>query len=92
MTLMERMDIFRLLYVEGLKPSAIVAVLNREPSGIAREMEKGMDNGMYNPILAGARHPEARRSPRPRLKMSGGAWDKIKPRLEKRISLLCQVR
>jgi hypothetical protein len=28
---MERMDIFRLLYVEGLKPWAMVAALNREP-------------------------------------------------------------
>jgi IS30 family transposase len=83
MALMERMDIFRLLYVEGLKLSS-AAALNREPSGIARELEKGMDNGMYNPILAGARHPEARRSQCPRLKMSGGARDKIKLRLEKR--------
>jgi IS30 family transposase len=58
MTLMERMDIFRLLYVEGFKPSSAAAMLNREPSSIARELEKGMDNGMYNPILAGARHPE----------------------------------
>jgi IS30 family transposase len=86
MTLMERMDIFRLLYVEGLKPSSAAAMLNREPSSIARELEKGMDNGMYNPILAGARHPEARRSQRPRLKTSDEAWDTVKPQLEKRWS------
>jgi hypothetical protein len=28
MTLIERMEIFRLLHVEGLKPSAIAAALN----------------------------------------------------------------
>jgi hypothetical protein len=28
-------DIFRLLYIERLKPSAITATLNRQPSGIA---------------------------------------------------------
>jgi IS30 family transposase len=32
MTLGERMDIFRLLSVERLKPSAIAAALNRQPS------------------------------------------------------------
>jgi hypothetical protein len=37
------MDVFRLLYVERLKPSAIVAALNRQPSSITRELEKGMD-------------------------------------------------
>jgi hypothetical protein len=31
MTPIERMDIFRLLYVEVLKPSAIAAFLNRAP-------------------------------------------------------------
>jgi IS30 family transposase len=75
MTLIERMDILRLLYVEGLKPSAIAAALNREPFSIAREREKGMGNGMYNPALAEARRLEARRSQRPRLKMSGEAWN-----------------
>jgi hypothetical protein len=45
MTLVERMDIFRPLYVERLNPPA----LNRAPSSITRELEKGMDNGMYNP-------------------------------------------
>jgi IS30 family transposase len=82
MTLMERTDIFRLLYVEGLKLSS-AAALNREPSSIAGELEKGMDNGMYNPVPAEARHTEARRSPR--LKTSGGAWNKVKPRVEKRL-------
>jgi IS30 family transposase len=86
MSLVERMDIFRLLYVERLKPSAIATALNRKPSSITRELEKGMDNGMYNPILAEARHLEARRNQRPRLKMTGEAWNKVKPQLEKRWS------
>jgi IS30 family transposase len=86
MTLVERMDIFRLLYVERLKPSTIAAMLNRQPSSITRELEKGMDQGMYNPLLAEVRHLEARRNQRPRLKMTGEAWNVIKPRLEKRWS------
>jgi IS30 family transposase len=45
-----------------------------------------MDNGMYNPILAEARHLEARRNQRPRLKMTDEAWNMIKPQLEKRWS------
>jgi IS30 family transposase len=49
------MDIFRLLYIERLKSSAIAVGLNRRPSGITRELEKGMDNGMYNPIVTGNR-------------------------------------
>jgi IS30 family transposase len=43
MSLAERMDIFRLLYVARLKTSAIAAALNRRPSSITRELEKGMD-------------------------------------------------
>jgi IS30 family transposase len=68
MTMVERMDIFRLLYVERLKPSAIAATLNRRSSSITRELEKGMNNGMYNPVIAEARHLEAGRDQRPRLK------------------------
>jgi IS30 family transposase len=86
MTLVERMDIFRLLYVEGLKPSSIATELNREPSSVAHEQEKGVDKGMYNPEFVEARRLEARRSRRPRLKMSGEAWSKAKPQLEKRWS------
>jgi IS30 family transposase len=83
MTLVERMDIFKLLYVERLKPSAIAAALNRKPSSITREREKGMDKGMYNPIIAEARHLDARRNQRPHLKMTGEAWNIVKSRLEK---------
>jgi IS30 family transposase len=86
MVLVERMDIFRLLYVERLKPSAIAAALNRRPSSVTRELEKGMDKGMYNPILAEARRLEARRSQRPRLKITDEAWNTVKPQLEKRWS------
>jgi IS30 family transposase len=86
MTLVERMDILKLLYVERPKPSAIAAALNRTPSSITREPERGVDNGIYNPILAEARHLEARRNQRPRLKMTDEAWNVIKPRLENRWS------
>jgi IS30 family transposase len=68
MTMVERIDIFRLLYVERLKPSAIAAALNRRSSSSTRELEKGMDNRMYNPLIAEARHLEARRNQRPHLK------------------------
>ncbi|MDR1073586.1 MAG: helix-turn-helix domain-containing protein, partial [Treponema sp.] len=65
MTMIERMDIFRLLYVEGLKPSAIATELNREPSSVDGELEKGVDKGctiqslskpgVWKPEGAGAR-------------------------------------
>ena len=80
------MDIFRLLYVERLKPSAIAAALNRKPSSIIHELEKGVDNGMYNPILAEAKHLETRRNQCPHLKMTDEAWNVVKPQLEKRAS------
>jgi IS30 family transposase len=54
MTLIERRDIFKLLYVERLKPSAIAAMLKRKPSSIIREIAKGMDNRIYNPITTEA--------------------------------------
>ncbi|MDR1073874.1 MAG: hypothetical protein LBL45_09410 [Treponema sp.] len=79
----ERMDIFRLLYGERRKPSAIAAAPNRKPSGATREPEKGVGKG-YNPTFAEARRLEARRGRR--LKMSGGAWNTVKPPLEKRRS------
>jgi IS30 family transposase len=74
MTLVERMDIFRLLYVEKRKSSAIATALNRRPSGITRELEKGVDQGMYNPIVAEAGRLESRQNHRPRLKMTDEAW------------------
>jgi IS30 family transposase len=78
------MDIFKLLYVERLTPSA--AALNRKPFSITRETAKGMDNGMYNPVIAETGCLEARRNQRPRLKMTGEAWAVIKLQLEKRWS------
>ncbi|MHB9294073.1 hypothetical protein Holit_03199 [Hollandina sp. SP2] len=86
MTLVERIDIFKRLYGERLKSSAIAAALNRRPSSITGELEKGMANGMYNPILAEASHREARRNQRPRLKLSDEAWNVVKLRREKRWS------
>jgi IS30 family transposase len=49
MDLVERMGIFRLLYLEKQTKSRIAAMLGREPSTIGRELAKGMDRGMYNP-------------------------------------------
>jgi IS30 family transposase len=86
MTLVERMDIFSLLYIERLKPSAIAAALNREPSSITRELERGVDAGMYNPIVAETRRLEVGRNQRPRLKMTDEARDAVKPQLEHRWS------
>ncbi|MDR1030882.1 MAG: hypothetical protein LBL76_08420 [Treponema sp.] len=81
MTLIEQMDIFRLLYVERRKPSTIASALNRRPSSITCEVEKGMDKGTYNPIRTKARHLEARRNQRPRLKITDEAWNMVKPPL-----------
>ncbi|MDR2602464.1 MAG: helix-turn-helix domain-containing protein [Spirochaetaceae bacterium] len=86
MTLVERMYIFRLLYVERLKPSAIAAALNREPSSITRELKRGVDAGMYNLIAAEVRRLEAIRNQRPRLKTTDEAWNTVKPQLEHRWS------
>jgi IS30 family transposase len=41
MTLVERMDIFRLLYLEKQNKSKIAFMLDRKPSTISRELEKG---------------------------------------------------
>jgi IS30 family transposase len=43
-----------------------------------------MEHGMYNPLIAEARHLEARRNQCPRLKMTDEAWNRVKQRLEKR--------
>jgi IS30 family transposase len=80
------MDIFRLLYVEKHRSSSIAVTLNRKPSSITRKLAKGMDKGVYNPILAEIRHLEARRNQRPCLKITDEAWNKVKPQLEKRWS------
>jgi len=57
----ERMDIFRFLYVERLKPAMIGGLLGRSPSSITREIAKGTENGMYSPLLAECLHLDARR-------------------------------
>jgi IS30 family transposase len=55
------MDIFRLLYLEKQNKSKIAFLLGRKPSTISRELEKGMDKGMYNPLMAEMAHLKARR-------------------------------
>jgi IS30 family transposase len=75
------MDIFRLLYAEGLKPAHTGRLLNRSPSSISREIAKGMDQGTYNPFVAEPRHLESRKSQCPALKMTGEAWNLVKPEL-----------
>jgi IS30 family transposase len=77
MTLAERREIFRLFYIEKMKPAALAAALNRTLPAVTREINRGMDNGIYNPFIAGIRHLEARRNKRPRLKMTSGAWPGI---------------
>jgi IS30 family transposase len=57
--------------------------LNRQPSSITRELERGMDKGMYKPVITEVRHLEARRNQRPHLKMTDEAWHSIKGQLEK---------
>jgi IS30 family transposase len=77
MTLVERMDIFRLLYL-GKQTKSKTAALS------GRELEKGMDKGTYNPIVAEMNHPQERKQQSPKLKIDGGVWNLIKPRLEQR--------
>jgi IS30 family transposase len=86
MTLGERMDIFRLLYLEKQNKSRIASLLGRKPSSISRELEKGLDRGMYNPFLAEMEHLKARKQQSPKLKIDNKVWDIIKPQLELRWS------
>ena len=81
-TLAERLDIFRLLHIERLKPSQIAKLLNRKPSTITREITKGMDNKVYNPLVAEMRRLEVRKKQRPNLKMTKEAWKLVKAKLE----------
>ncbi|GHT98661.1 transposase InsI for insertion sequence element IS30A [Spirochaetia bacterium] len=86
MTFVERMDIFRLLYVEKQTKSKTASLLGRKPSTISRELKKGMDNGMYNPLMAEIEHLKARKQQSPKLKIDGEVWNLIKPQLERRWS------
>jgi IS30 family transposase len=72
--------------LKGLSLRLLAAALNRQPSSVTRELEKGMDKGMYNPVIAEARHLEARRNQCPRHKMTDEARNSIKGQLEKRWS------
>jgi len=83
MTFTERMNIFKFLYVEKLKPSRIAKLLNRNLSSITREISKGIDkNGLYNPLVAEVRHLEAKKKQRPHLKMTEEAWKLVRAKLE----------
>jgi IS30 family transposase len=84
MTPVERTDIFRLLYAEGLKPAHTGKPLNGSPSSISREIAKGTGWGSYNPFTAEPRHPESRKNQYPALKMTGEARNPVKPEPELR--------
>jgi IS30 family transposase len=86
MTFTERMDIFRLLYLEKQTKPKIASLPGRKPSAISRELAKGMDKGMYNPVMAETGHPRARKQQRPKLKIDDEARGLIKPQLELRWS------
>jgi len=85
-TLSERMSIFQMLYTKQLKPSEIALRLNRSVSTITRELDRGKDNGSYNPILAEYEHLKQRRYQCPKLKIDNDAWRLIKPKLQLRWS------
>jgi IS30 family transposase len=70
MAFTERMDIFRQLYLEKQTKSKTAAMLGREPSTISRELAKGMDKGMYNPVMAETERLRARKQQRPKLKIA----------------------
>jgi IS30 family transposase len=80
MAFTERMDIFRLLYLEKQTKSKTAAMLGREPSVISRELAKGMDKGMYNPAMAETEHLWVRKRQKPKLKTDGKARGFIEPR------------
>jgi IS30 family transposase len=86
MTFTERMELFRLFYVEKLNRTQTAERLQRAVSSIGREIKKGTDSGTYNPFISEALHLRARRYQCPQLKISGKAWDLIKPKLELRWS------
>jgi transposase, IS30 family len=85
-TLSERMSIFQMFYTKQLKPSSIALRLNRSVSTITRELDRGKDNGSYNPILAEYEHLKQRRYQCPKLKIDNDAWRLIKPKLQLRWS------
>jgi IS30 family transposase len=86
MNLVERMDIFRMLCLEKQTASKTASLSGRKPSAICRELERGMDRGMYNPFLAEMEHLKAGKNQSPKLKIDDEAWKLIKPQLELRRS------
>ena len=85
-TFKERLEIFKLLYVERKKPSAIAKILNRSASTISREINKGTESGDYNPFEREFLHLKARRYQCPHLKIDKESWKYIKSKLELRWS------
>lgn len=86
MTLTERMEIFKMYHIESLKIIEIALKLNRSTSTISREINRGMDDGSYNPFLAEYDHLKQRRHQCPKLKINSNVWKLIKPKLELRWS------
>jgi len=86
MTFVERMIIFKMLYVQRSKPAKIAIRLNRSLSSITREIRRGTDAGDYNPFFAEYDHLKRRRYQSPRLKIDNTTWQLIQPKLEHRWS------
>jgi len=84
--LAERMEIFRYLYIEKMKPAQIAIQLNRRSSSITREINNGKYKEFYDPFIAEVKHLEAKKGQCPHLKMTEEAWEIIKPKLEIRWS------
>jgi IS30 family transposase len=70
MTFAERMDLFRLLYIEKQRPAQIALVLGRKASTITREIKKGTNGGAYNPFVSEFLRLKARKQQSPRLKVT----------------------
>ncbi len=80
------MNIFRGLYVQNLNASQIAFRLNRRPSTVTREIAKGWEDGIYNPVLAEAKHQLQRTTQRPHKKIDAFLWKEIKNKLALRWS------
>lgn len=86
MILHERIEIFKGLYHQKINATQIAIKLNRSVSTITREIQRGMDEGDYNPLLAECNHLEQRSYQRPNLKIDQNLWLAIKEKLELRWS------
>ena len=82
----ERMEIFNMLYVEGLKPAQISTRLKRSVSSITREIMKGKKRGSYHPETAECYTEKQRKYRRPHLKITPHSWEIIESKLIRRWS------